>query len=420
MNAYTFLSHVFMGALMVAPVTASRDSQGSDGAPSDQSSVQPDATQSDIYFFDDRAVFEVASPALPLEDFEEGNVDPGGLTPCSDPYDSSTNDDCWVLGDIVDGVRLGSSAAGGMVILGEGFLSQPSIVTGPFTLNQFGYIDFLPYVSAFGFDLLSTSAPQTVEIRIFGTSGLIATTQAQAEVPGAFFGVRSFQLISRVEYEAAGSVGELIDNLTFGSPAPILAGYVDRTSFDLANPGLPVEDFEEGQVSPGAIESCAAPINNGTSSPGCFDVGDILPGISFEDDPGPSSDGIAIWGAGSDFNPSIAITNNDFHEVFIIDFDPPVRAVGMDLQCHFGDVTAGVKVWGEGGIPIAYTAGPCTPAGRFKGLSAMSAIAISRIAIESGLAVVGGVDNVAFGTTLQIFADGFESGNTSAWSATVP
>jgi hypothetical protein len=42
------------------------------------------------------------------------------------------------------------------------------------------------------------------------------------------------------------------------------------------------------------------------------------------------------------------------------------------------------------------------------------------MAIDSGLAVIGGVDNVAFGTTPLIFADGFESGDTTRWSSTVP
>lgn len=421
MSAKTFLSHVVMSILVVAPTSVFGDSEVVGGAPTVKYSGQSDAAGPMYHFFDDRAAFEVACPGLPLEDFEEGNVGPGNLTTCSDPFDSLTDDDCWNPGDILDGVSLGSSVAGSMVILGDGFLSQPSIATGPYMLAQYGYIDFLPYVSTVGFDLFSSSVPEIVDVRVIGVGGtLIAETQVLVGGAGVFIGARSFEPIVRVEYEAAGNVGEVIDNLTFGSPAPILAGYLDRPSFDSNNPGLPVEDFEEGQVAPGGIVSCAAPINNGTSSAGCFDVGDILPGISFEDDPGPSSDGIAIIGAGWDLSPSIAISNNYFHEALIIDFNPPVRAIGMDLLCHYDYYLAHLRVWGEGGIPLASFTAHCSQTGFFRGLSSLSTIAISTIEIDSGSAVIGGVDNVAFGSPGQIFANGFESGNTSAWSAVVP
>lgn len=105
--------------------------------------------------------------------------------------------------------------------MGFGFLGQSSIVTGPNVYADFGYLDFPDGVAAVGFDLLSNQVPEMVDIRINGFSGLIATTQAQANVPGVFFGVRSTEPIARIEYQAPSGSGEALDNLTFGTSVQI-------------------------------------------------------------------------------------------------------------------------------------------------------------------------------------------------------
>jgi hypothetical protein len=52
--------------------------------------------------------------------------------------------------------------------------------------------------------------------------------------------------------------------------------YTDLPSFRAANPGLAVEDFEEGNVG----YDCDSPLNS-TSSNDVFSPGDILPGVNF-------------------------------------------------------------------------------------------------------------------------------------------
>jgi hypothetical protein len=56
--------------------------------------------------------------------------------------------------------------------------------------------------------------------------------------------------------------------------------YTDLPSFRAANPGLAVEDFEEGNVGFGFD----SPLNS-TSSNDAFSPGDILPGVDFSNNP---------------------------------------------------------------------------------------------------------------------------------------
>jgi hypothetical protein len=175
-------------------------------------------------FFNSRALFNASVPGLPIEDFEEGNVLPGGVGVCTDPYDSTTDDDCWDPGDILPGIRLGSSAGGGMVILGEGVVGQPTIVTGANSFNQFTRLEFPSGVFAVGFDLLSNGVPgELVEIRVFGQGGQTGAGYAPADVPGLFWGVLSEGLITRIEIEPFSLSGELVDNVAFGGGGILFA-----------------------------------------------------------------------------------------------------------------------------------------------------------------------------------------------------
>jgi len=171
--------------------------------------------------YNDRGMFNAAVPSPIVEDFEEGNVAPGGVQACTNPFDAHTADACWSPGDIFGGVALGASTPGNdMVILGDGLLGQPSIVTGANTFSDFMYLDFLPGVSWVGFDLLSDLAPEMIDIRIYDELGRLWPAQGAAGIPGEFWGVVSGIPIDRIEIEAMSGSGELIDNLAFG---PIFA-----------------------------------------------------------------------------------------------------------------------------------------------------------------------------------------------------
>ena len=64
---------------------------------------------------------------------------------------------------------------------------------------------------------------------------------------------------------------------------PVVLGsltlYTDRTVFDTAHPGLPVESFSGTPVPPNSVAECPAPFNTATNN-ACFPPGAIRPGIS--------------------------------------------------------------------------------------------------------------------------------------------
>ncbi len=184
------------------------------GSPSGMDGVGED-TRAQTYFTD-RAAFDAAAPGLPLEDFEAGNVAAGSVETCSDPYDSSTSDACWAPGDILDGISLGSSSGGGMVILGDGFFGgSSSIITGANTFTDYTYINFSPAVNAIGMDLLPAN---TVTINLYDVAGgLLATTAGTGGDSGLFWGVVSDEQITRIEIAGDADAGEVLDNLAFGA-----------------------------------------------------------------------------------------------------------------------------------------------------------------------------------------------------------
>ncbi len=196
--------------------------------------------------------------------------------------------------------------------------------------------------------------------------------------------------------------GDTAGNGAFDDAVGVLNGvtaltfYTDRPTFNALFPGLPLEDFEEGIVSPGGVGGCSAPIDENTNN-GCFVPGDILPGIAFSDNPGPSGDGIALVGAGFGGAPSKRIVANYFAETFDIFFpNNDVYLAGMDLACYFGADTVNINIYGTGGALIGTTTGSCTPGGSsFWGVS--SDQYITRINISSPAGQAEGVDNIAFG-----------------------
>lgn len=73
--------------------------------------------------------------------------------------------------------------------------------------------------------------------------------------------------------------------------------YTDRPTFDASNHGLSIEDFEEGVVPVNGAVPMDAPLDSTTNN-GFFAPGDILPGIRFQDNPGPDANHLFLTGDG--------------------------------------------------------------------------------------------------------------------------
>ena len=114
--------------------------------------------------------------------------------------------------------------------------------------------------------------------------------------------------------------------------------FFDRASFDLANPGLPVLDFEGIAPKGGFIEP--APQR-------------WAPSVFFSDPAGDASS-IAIADSGFFFGtPTDALFMDLFGAPLLATFDPKVIAVGFDVAIGFGGLGATVEVFSSGGGLLA-------------------------------------------------------------------
>ena len=171
--------------------------------------------------FGDRASFDAAVGALPLEDFDGGATGAGEVNTCTEPVSSASDDVCFSPGDLIGGFEVTSSGDGGVVVLGDGFIGQPTAVIGANTFGDFTTVTFTdPDVDAVALDAYSGSGGSlSVEVRVFDSGGALADTvnlTTSAENVSEFFGILAPGPISRVEVETAEGGGELFDNLAFG------------------------------------------------------------------------------------------------------------------------------------------------------------------------------------------------------------
>ena len=180
--------------------------------------------------------------------------------------------------------------------------------------------------------------------------------------------------------------------------APPVAGlkyYTDRAAFYADNPGLLCEDFEEATILDGTIAGFDGPLDETTDNT-YFNPGDILPGIRFQDNPGPDPNGLFLLGAGYMGNPSKNVGANTFLDSFDIIFpNDDVFAVGMDLVSYFDADVLTITIYGAGGALLDTTTALATNDGTFWGVS--SDQVITRINLYSPTDQAEGVDNICFG-----------------------
>jgi len=180
------------------------------------------------------------------------------------------------------------------------------------------------------------------------------------------------------------------------APTASLTFFTDRATFDAAAPGLPVEDFEEGNIGAGRARGCPRPIDENTTNQ-CFSTGDILPGLSITS-VGPSRRGVEMFLTGPGFagTTTKGVGVNFFVDAIAVDFTGgDVTAVGMKLFTVFGsDFNLRVDIFGANGL-LGSTTAVGTPSGRFWGVK--SDTVITRVRIKSFLNKAEGVDDIAFG-----------------------
>lgn len=186
--------------------------------------------------------------------------------------------------------------------------------------------------------------------------------------------------------------------------------YTSKAAFDAAHPGLPCEDYQDFTNT---LIGCDGPANNGTSCPGGYAVGAILPGLEISCGTNctgaPGNNGLVIIPSGFDGNPSIIFGSNYFADSTVVRLTavPGASALGLEISCHFGSPQVTVNVFDPVGTPIGTTTSPCANAGTFlgmdTGLPPGTGPAIGHIDISDGTgASVESTDNVCFGDPVPV------------------
>lgn len=182
--------------------------------------------------------------------------------------------------------------------------------------------------------------------------------------------------------------------------------YSDRATFQAANPGLALEDFETPLYPPGSgiLTACPEPASSAGSS-GCYNPGDLLPGFSMTS-PGAGTPGeelvILDGAAGFGSPPGIVLGSNTFSAQTRVDFDPPVAAVGFDIITLTGGGPVDVTIYDVGGQPInGQTGVPGGAAGSFWGVDSDTPIAAVIIS-DPTLGNVELLDDMEFGNPIPV------------------
>ncbi len=182
---------------------------------------------------------------LPLEDFEEASVSNGSVLTFDAPIDENTDNGVFSQGDILPEVIFTVSGAGlnQLVVLGSGVVGNNSKVFGPnsfaddltinFTTNNVYNVSMDVFCGYFGGD---------VELEIFGNSGSLGSIIVNAASNGTFIGFESNEPIKRIEFLAP--IGELIDNLSFGTCDSDDDGIIDTEDNCPENANPYQEDYD--------------------------------------------------------------------------------------------------------------------------------------------------------------------------------
>jgi hypothetical protein len=174
-----------------------------------------------------------------------------------------------------------------------------------------------------------------------------------------------------------------------------LITFSDRSLFNAAAPGVPVETFDAGLVANGAVTVCAGPLSGATAS-ACFPAGGLLPGVVYSASPGTA---MVVLGPGFPplGNASKVLGPNSFVDVFDLTFAAS-NVVGLDV---FAGLVAGnvvISVFDATTLPLGTFTIVAPIGGTFFGVATDTG-AIGRLRIASAGPLPGElVDNVAFGT----------------------
>jgi hypothetical protein len=178
--------------------------------------------------------------------------------------------------------------------------------------------------------------------------------------------------------------------------APSLNYFNARSSFDSSNPGLLIEDFEEGRISGSQGDTFNAPLSS-TSLNSVFLPGEILPGVTFNNSPGASAGGLLLAKPGYAHLPSQALSVADPSDNLEILFGQGTTSVGLDFFALNNASGFDVNIYGAAGL-----LGTASITARADGVPVFFGVSSTAPITRLSIDVLGGstefIDNVAFST----------------------
>jgi hypothetical protein len=168
--------------------------------------------------YTDRASYDAEAAAANLEDWAGG---PGGVAACDGPFSAAGNS-CYAPGEILAGISVVSSnmaQADPVVYVENGNFGLANDAVGSNFFVDYTIVNFPDNnVNNFGMDIYGLIGGSTMDVRIFGTGGLITTeTITDAGGTGVFFGYIASETIVSVEIEdLSGLTAELVAQVSFG------------------------------------------------------------------------------------------------------------------------------------------------------------------------------------------------------------
>jgi len=217
----------------------------------------------------------LAQYLLASEDFEGGLTPDASVGTCNEPVNSSSNDACFVPGDLVDGFSITSSTGGGIVVLGANFLggNQASAVIGANTFTDSTIVTFDAPVTAISADYYGGFNVDLVTVEAFdetSTSLGTATVQPSATDTSAFLGIISDTPIASITITAANDDGELLDNLRFGDvqvgPSDVIFADGFDTTVTITAPTV-AKAFTPPSTTTGSNSTLTITLDNANAGP---------------------------------------------------------------------------------------------------------------------------------------------------------
>lgn len=226
--------------------------------------VQEAGPQGSLQLFHDPVAFEAAIGDTPLvvEDFDGGLTPPAGMAECLPPINSSSDNECFAPGQLVDGFSVSTGTGGLLVTLGAEFLGpgHTSTVVGANSWDDTTLVLFDEPASAGAMDVYEGAFSGPVDIRIFDAGdnllGTTTVTPSANDTP-VFFGFISQTPVGRIELEGQFGGGELIDNLRFHPVATLL---IQENSVGLADSCVTNPGQSNGIPEPGETVDIAVPV----------------------------------------------------------------------------------------------------------------------------------------------------------------